>query len=117
MLCACVFFVVFASDSGVASGVARVSEKDNSTTNFQITPEEHAYLETLRGRPIRIAYSNEILQDEQGMLKPVLDVFKDVLGLSVVMIKSSWHTAFTHIENSSIDFYGPLAISEDRSKR
>jgi len=90
--------------------------------DFIITPEESAYLDLLRERPIKISYSYELVQAKYdgknlGLLDPVLDVLRKEFGLTIEMVKLDWHNMFIQIEDGEVDFYGPIAISEARRNK
>jgi ABC-type amino acid transport substrate-binding protein len=106
----------------------RTSETNKDVTStepaqpFVLTPEEQVYLDSLRTRPIVISYSYDLAQTEfdgkpAGMLEPVLDILRNEFGLTVNLVKSSWHDAFIQVDNREVDFYGPIAISESRRQK
>ncbi len=96
--------------------------KAEDTSQFILTTEEQAYLDSLRERPITISYSYDLVVYEYdgrsySLITPILDVLEKEFGLTVELIKNNWHDAFVQVENGEVDFYGPIAISEARRQK
>ncbi len=87
---------------------------------FQLTNEEHDLLEVLKKKPIKIAFSYELLASttadgkKSGMLAPFMNMLENKLGLSVELVRLDWEDAFKALETSSVDFYGLIALSAER---
>ncbi len=91
--------------------------------NFAPTDSEKSALAFMREKPIRIAYSYDLVYRQLpdgshvGMLAPLLDVLQKELGLKVEMRKLDWDAAFNAIENGGVDFYGLIGLTEARRQQ
>jgi ABC-type amino acid transport substrate-binding protein len=118
MFILCALIIIFMTDgiiraNGLVAGEAQ---------EFVLSPQEQAYLESLKDRPIVIAYSYDLILAmfdgvSYGMLNPVLDILKDKFGLTIQLVKTNWQEAFEQVESGEVDFYGPIVISEERKQR
>lgn len=94
----------------------------SAAQEFELTARERAYLNSLRARPVTIAYSYELLAAEfdgkpYGMLDPIVGILENEFGLNVELHKTDWSEAFLHVDSGEADFYGPVAISEARRQK
>jgi diguanylate cyclase (GGDEF)-like protein len=95
-----------------------------SAKQFVLTKEEQAYLDSLRVRPITILYTSDLMRVSfggvsYGMLDPFLDILRNTFGLEVYLVKTGWrgHGIFEQLKRGTADFYGPVAITEDRFRQ
>jgi len=112
------FFCIMAFFVAISAG----SLSAEPARQFVLTPEERGYLESLRARPVVIAYSDDIVGAEfegrsYGMLEPLFDVLRDTFGLELHLVERSWNEVFRQLESGTVDFYGPIAITEERRQR
>ncbi len=81
---------------------------------FQLTPEEEKHLLSLGKRPIKLAYSYELLVSESpegerfGMLEPFIELLENRFGLTVEPVRLHWDDAFKALHRNEIDLYGPI---------
>ena len=118
MFVLCVLIVILLTDSLIKTNDLVFGEAQE----FVLSPQEQAYLESLKDRPIRIAYSYDAVLAmfegvTYGILNPVLDILRNEFGLALELVKANWHEAFEWVESREVDFYGPIVISENRRKR
>lgn len=102
-------------------GIVPVFPSSSGQPSFRLTQEEEAYLETLKARPIVLAYSYDLVYASQdgiprGLLEPLLEILREEFGLEAELRKLDWEEAFIHIQEGRVDFYGPIAISEARKQ-
>ena len=93
-----------------------------SAKQFVLTKEEQAYLDSLRVRPITILYTSDLMRVSfggvsYGMLDPFLDILRNTFGLEVYLVKTGWRWVFEQLKRGTADFYGPVAITEDRFRQ
>jgi len=108
--------------TGATHITANLPVSSNKIQPFFITPEEQAYLDSLKAHPIKFSYSYSLVQAEAGgrsfgMLDPMLDILRDEFGLTVNTVKLNWREVFVQIESGEVDFYGPIALSEARRQK
>jgi diguanylate cyclase (GGDEF)-like protein len=87
---------------------------------FELTSTEENFLDSIRGRPIVIAYSFDLLYskrpdgEERGMLVPLIDFLRDDLGLYVELRKIDWLQTLLmrDSDDHSVDFFSLIHLTE-----
>lgn len=86
---------------------------------FALTDEEKDYLASLSGRPIKLAYSYDLLYDlhngtPSGMLMPFINLLQNDFGLTIQPVKLPWQEALDSLGDEAVDIYGLVALNENR---
>ena len=90
---------------------------------FTLTPEEEAYLQTIKGDTLSFAATSELLYFEgadkvrHGMLLPLYELLEGQFGLHIETLKLGWEESFRRLDNQEVDFLGMAILNQERRDR
>jgi diguanylate cyclase (GGDEF)-like protein len=95
-----------------------ITTSPSFASKFELTSAEKNFLDSIRERPIIIAYSFDVLYsrrpdgEERGMLVPLIAFLRDDLGLYVELRKIDWQQALSMRDGQSVDFFSLIHLTE-----
>lgn len=93
------------------------------TQSFTLTPEEEAYLQTIKGDTLIFAATSSLLYFEgadktrYGMLLPLYELLEEQFGLHVETQELEWEESFRRLDNREVDFLGMAILNQERMDR
>lgn len=112
VLCLCISAAPASNNAAAASSNA-----------FVLTADDHAYLDSIRDKPITVGISSGLMSfmdsdgSSAGMLLPVINLLENGFGLTVIVSKVAWGKSFELLDDGTIDMFGLAISSETRREK
>lgn len=102
--------------------VSVLAARPASAAPFSLTGPEKDYLASIRGKPLVLAYSFDLLYSDdgkagQGMLVPIVGFMRKELGIETELRKVAWRDAFAAVDDQSADLFGFVSLSEEKRRK